>query len=135
MFEEYKKYVTIIKDRRKSLDERQNALRNLIVLYMAHVKQNMEEAFYYIKQSALHLFKLGVLRGITEDLRTLKVVWMKIMESITNTDMQKMGLKETDIYDFDKLLKKIKYECDINLSNKTYNMYMRETGNDIYTVK
>lgn len=135
MFEEYKKYVTIIKDRRKSLDERQSALRNLIVLYMAHVKQNMEEAFYYIKQSTLHLFKLGVLRGITEDLRTLKVVWMKIMESITNTDMQKMGLKETDIYDFDKLLKKIKYECDINLSNKTYNMYMRETGKDIYTVK
>lgn len=83
----------------------------------------------------LHLFKLGVLRGITEDLRTLKVIWMNIMESIEPSEMIKMGLNEDDRYDFDKLLKKFKYECELNPSDKIYQMYMRETGKDIYDIK
>ncbi len=130
MYTEYKKEVLIIKDSGRSLDHRQLALRNLLTLYTAHKKKHSHEAVFYIKQSVLHLFRVGVLRGLTEGLGSLKLVWLDIMESVTNEEMEKMGLSPTDIVDFHKLMEK--FRQSVNPANTRYQMYTQDTEDEIY---
>ncbi len=130
MFTEYKNEVLIIKDTGRSLDHRQLSLRNLLTLYTSHKKQHSHEAVFYIKQSVLHLFRVGVLRGLTEGLGSLKLVWLDIMESVNNEEMEKMGLKPTDIADFHRLLEK--FRDNVNPADIRYQMYTQETEDEIY---
>lgn len=132
MYTEYKKEVLIIKDSGRSIEHRQLSLRNLLTLYTSHRKKHSHEAVFYIKQSVLHLFRVGVLRGLTEGLGSLKLVWLDIMESVSNEEMEKMGLNSTDIVDFHRLLEK--FRQNVNPADTRYQMYTQETEDEIYDI-
>lgn len=110
MLAEYKRLVAVIKADDLPEEAQKEALKDILRLYSEHLKKDEKEALYYTKSAILHLFKHEKLRGLTEGLKGLKPVYIRIMDAITPKDMQTYKFTEKDTACFTILRDKLEKE-------------------------